>query len=142
MIGALLVAELAHRYSRRRVLVFDLVATPIALIAYGYAPNVATAAAALAIVGSLYIGILAGLQTTVQLRAPVEFRGRILSIYVMSLGGIFPIGGVVQGWFGDRIGLGHTTAVACAIYLAVFAYLRSRRPHIFHRAGRPRPRGR
>ncbi|MBA3654607.1 MAG: MFS transporter, partial [Actinobacteria bacterium] len=129
--GALLVAELAHRYSRRRILIFDLVATPAALIAYGYAPTLLTATLALAIVGSLYIGILAGLQTTVQLRAPVEFRGRVLSIYLVSLGGIFPIGGVLQGWLGDRIGLGHTTAIACGLYLVALAYLRATRPHIF-----------
>jgi MFS family permease len=131
VIGALVVAELAHRYSRRRILVFDLVATPFALVVYGYAPNLTIAAAALAVVGSLYIGVLAGLQTTVQLRAPVEYRGRVLSIFLVSLGGIFPIGGVIQGWVGDRIGLGHTTAIACGIYLGVLLYLRSTRPHIF-----------
>ncbi|HZN14216.1 MAG TPA: MFS transporter [Acidimicrobiales bacterium] len=131
VIGALVVAELAHRYSRRNLLLFDLVATPIALVFYGYAPNVATAAVALAVVGSLYIGILAGLQTTVQLRAPAEVRGRVLSIFLVSLGGLFPIGGVIQGWFGDRVGLGHTTAVACGLMLAVLAYIWTKRPHLF-----------
>ncbi len=130
VIGALLVSELAHRYSRQRILIFDLVATPFALIVYGYAPNLPVAAVALALVGSLYIGILAGLQTTVQLRAPAEFRGRVLSIFLVSLGGIFPIGGVMQGWLGDRIGLGHTTAIACAIFLLILAYVRTTRPHV------------
>lgn len=133
--GALLVAELAHRYSRRRVLMFDLVATPIALVFYGYAPSLTTAALALAVVGSLYIGILAGLQTTVQLRAPAEFRGRVLSIHLMSLGGIFPIGGIVQGWIGDRVGLGHTMAAFSAAMLIALAYLRSARPHVFRNLG-------
>ena len=135
VIGAIVVAELAHRYSRQRVLVFDLVATPIALVVYGYAPTLATATAALAIVGGLYIGILAGLQTTVQLRAPEAVRGRILSIYVVAIGGIFPIGGVIQGWIGDRIGLGHTTAIFCGVMLVVLAYLRSARPHVFRVLG-------
>jgi MFS family permease len=135
VIGALVVAELAHRYSRRRVLVFDLVATPIALVFYGYAPSLTSAAIALAVVGSLYIGILAGLQTTVQLRAPAAVRGRVLSIYLVSLGGIFPIGGVIQGWIGDRIGLGHTMAMFSAAMLVILAYLRSTRPQIFRVLG-------
>jgi MFS family permease len=135
VIGAFLVAELAHRYSRRRLLVFDLTATPIALIAYGYAPSLTTAAIALGVVGLLYIGILAGLQTTVQLRAPVELRGRVLSIYLVSLGGIFPIGGVLQGWVGDRIGLGHTTAIACGTMLVILGYLRRTRPQMFAALG-------
>lgn len=114
---------------------FDLVATPIALVFYGYAPSLTTAALALAVVGSLYIGILAGLQTTVQLRAPAEFRGRVLSIHLMSLGGIFPIGGIVQGWIGDRVGLGHTMAAFSAAMLIALAYLRSARPHVFRNLG-------
>ncbi len=139
VIGSLLVAELAHRFDRGRVLVFDLVATPIALIVYGYAPSVTTGAIALGFVGLLYIGILAGLQTTVQLRAPAEVRGRVLSIYVVAIGGIFPIGGVVQGWLGDRIGLGNTTAIFCGLMLVVLAYIGARRPHVFRALGDPQP---
>ena len=139
VIGSLLVAEVAHRYNRGRVLVFDLVATPIALIFYGYAPSVLTAAIALSFVGLLYIGILAGLQTTVQLRAPEAVRGRVLSIYVVAIGGIFPIGGVVQGWLGDRIGLGNTTAMASGLMLVVLAYIGVRRPHVFRALGDPEP---
>jgi MFS family permease len=139
VIGSFLVAELAHRYSRRRLLVFDLVATPAALIVYGYAPSLTTATVALAVVGLLYIGILAGLQTTVQLRAPAELRGRVLSIYLVSLGGIFPIGGVLQGALGDRIGLGHTTALACGLMIAVLLYVRATRPHVFRALGDPEP---
>jgi MFS family permease len=139
VIGALLVAELAHRFSRRRLLVFDLVATPVALIVYGYAPTLVSASVALAVVGLLYIGILAGLQTTVQLRAPAEVRGRVLSIYLVSLGGIFPIGGVMQGWLGDRIGLGHTTAIACGIELLILAYIGATHPHVYRSLGDPAP---
>jgi MFS family permease len=139
VIGSILVAELAHRFDRRRVLVFDLVGTPIALVLYGYAPSLTTAAIALGFVGLLYIGILAGLQTTVQLRAPAPVRGRVLSIYVVAIGGIFPLGGVIQGWFGDRVGLGHTTAVACGVMLAVLAYIGAKRPHVFRALGDPAP---
>ena len=139
VIGSLLVAELAHRFNRGPVLVFNLVATPIALILYGYAPSLLPATAALAVVGLLYIGILAGLQTTVQLRAPAHVRGRVLSIYVVAIGGIFPIGGVIQGWVGDRIGLGNTTAIACGLMLAVLAYVGTRRPHVFRALGDPAP---
>lgn len=139
VIGSLLVAELAHRFDRGRVLVFNLVTTPIALIAYGYAPSVTTAAFALGFVGLLYIGILAGLQTVVQLRAPVHVRGRVLSIYVVAIGGIFPIGGVIQGWLGDRIGLGNTTAIASGVMLAALVYIGVRRPHVFKALGDPAP---
>ena len=139
VIGSFVVAELAHRYGRGRLLVFDLIATPLVLIVYGYMPSLALAAVALTLVGGLYIGILAGTQTTVQLRAPVEVRARVLSIYLVSLGGIFPIGGVVQGWLGDRVGLGHVTAVACALMITCMAVIAVTRPQMLRALGDPLP---
>ena len=62
----------------------------------------------------------------------------MLSIYLVSLGGIFPIGGVIQGWIGDRIGLGHTTAIACGVMLLVLAYLQSGAPGDVRAATRAR----
>ena len=91
------------------------------------------------VVGGLYIGILAGTQTTVQLRAPVEMRARVLSIYLVSLGGIFPIGGVVQGWLGDRVGLGNVTAVACALMIACMGVIAIARPSTLRALGDPVP---
>ena len=63
----------------------------------------------------------------------------MLSIYLVSLGGIFPIGGVLQGALGDRIGLGHTTALVCGLMVAVLLYIRAARPHLFTALGDPEP---
>ena len=80
VVGALVLAPLAERFSRRRVVVFDLVAAPAALCLYAMSPSVPTAVVALALVGATYIGILSGLNTVVQLRAPSGFRARVLSL--------------------------------------------------------------
>jgi len=81
--GALLVAPLAERFGRRRMIVGNIVGASAALVAYGYAPTVGLASVALFVVGGLYIGVLAGLNTVVQLRAPTAFRGRVLSFYLV-----------------------------------------------------------
>ncbi|MBI1843379.1 MAG: MFS transporter, partial [Actinobacteria bacterium] len=57
------------------------------------------------------IGILSGLSTVVQLRAPVVFRGRILSLYFVALGVLYPVGSLLQGTVADVIGLQSTTVV-------------------------------
>jgi MFS family permease len=130
VVGALLLASLALRFGRRRLLVFDLVATPVALSLYAYAPNRTTAVIALALMGSLYIGLLSGLNTVVQLRAPIEYRGRILSLYFVALGTVYPIGGLIQGPLADRFGLARVTTTGGALLVLSIALIAAFRPHI------------
>ena len=115
--GALAMAPLARRFGRRRVLLVDLAVLPLVVVLYGLAPNLALAAAALVALGGAYIGVLSGLGTVVQLRAPAAYRARILSLYMVALGMIYPIGAVVQGALGDRFGIRGVT-VACALVFA------------------------
>jgi len=127
--GALLLVPLADRLGLRRVLAADLVLCPLALVLYGLAPSVPLAVAALVVVGALYIGLLSGLSTVVQLRAPEEFRGRVLSLYLVALGVVYPVGSVAQGAVADRLGLPATTAgfaVALVVAVAGLALFRPR----------------
>ena len=55
---------------------------------------------ALLFVGLAYIAVLSGLNTVVQLRAPTAARGRVLSLFMLSLGTVYPIGAIVQGAIG------------------------------------------
>ena len=135
VVGALLLAPLAERFGRRRVLVFDLVATPAALALYAVTPSVTTAVLALGLVGALYIGILSGLNSVVQLRAPTQFRARVLSLFMMALGVIYPLGALVQGAVADVIGLGDTTVVASILMVAVVAGFGLFRPEILRALG-------
>ncbi|MBV8303351.1 MAG: MFS transporter [Acidimicrobiia bacterium] len=118
--GALALAPLANRFGRRRVLVADLAfVLPATIVLYAAAPSLATAAVALVAVGAAYIGVLSGLMTVVQLRAPDALRARILSLYMVSLGVIYPIGAVIQGKLGDELGLRAVVIVAAALFAAI-----------------------
>jgi MFS family permease len=140
VLGALAVVPLADRIGLRRVLVGDLVLCPLALCAYAYAPGIVTAVVALTVVGALYIGLLSGLSTVVQLRAPEAYRGRILSLYMVSLGVVYPIGALIQGAVADVVGLPATTAgFALALVVAVAALARLR-PDVLRALGVTPPR--
>ena len=128
VLGALLLASLAARYGRRRLLVADVALLPVVVIAYAASPTLAVATAAILVLGAAYIGVLSGLGTVVQLRAPAELRARILSLYMVALGVVYPLGAVVQGFLGDRLGLRAVTAGAAVIFLAVVLTLRIWRP--------------
>jgi MFS family permease len=128
--GALALPGLAQRFGRRRVLLADLAVLPGLLVLYALAPTLPVATVALAAVGAGYIGILSGLGTVVQLRAPTALRGRILSLYMVALGTVYPIGAVIQGALGDRFGLRVVTAGGAFVFLVVMLVARVARPDL------------
>jgi predicted MFS family arabinose efflux permease len=141
VIGALALTPLAERLGRRRVLVADLVLLPVVLAFYGLAPTFAVAVGALLVVGVAYIGVLAGLNTVVQLRAPEAQRGRILSLYMVGLGVIYPIGAIIQGAMADHIGLRTVVVGTAALLLLVLVAAYIWRPDLAASLDDPR-RGR
>jgi MFS family permease len=117
--GAMCLAGLAARFGRGRVLAASLAAFPVVLVAYGSAQSLWWAAAGLFGVGLVYIGVLSGLSTVVQIRAPAAFRGRVLSLYLVALGVAYPVGALIQGPVADRIGIGWTTTATALLLTLV-----------------------
>ncbi|HLX87362.1 MAG TPA: MFS transporter [Acidimicrobiales bacterium] len=118
VIGALALAGMARALGRRRLLVRAVLAFPVTLVCYGLAPTIVPAVVAIVVVGACYIGVLSGLNTVVQLRAPTEARARVLSVYMMALGTIYPLGAIVQGALAQALGI-HVVTVASGVVLGV-----------------------
>ncbi len=128
--GALCLAPLAARLGRGRLLAGNLVLLPVVLIAYAAAQTRWQGAALLFAVGLVYIGVLSGLTTLVQLRAPQAYRGRVLSFFLVALGVAYPIGSLAQGPVIDWIGLGWTTAGAALLLSLIMAAVAFGKPGI------------
>jgi MFS family permease len=125
VVGALLLAPLAALLGRGRLLAWNLAVLPLVLIAYGASQNRWEAAVLLFLVGLVYIGVLSGLTTVVQLRAPQAYRGRVLSFFLVALGVAYPLGSLAQGPVIDWVGLGWTTAgtsVLLSVIMAAVAF--------------------
>jgi len=139
VIGALALASLARHHGRRQVLVADLLLLPLLLVAYAAAPSLLVAALALGAVGASYVTLLSGLGTVVQLRAPAALRARILSLYMVALGSVYPLGAVVQGALADRFGLRTVTAGSAGIFLAGVIVVGLTRPSLARALDDPGP---
>jgi MFS family permease len=137
VIGALALPALAERVGRLTMMRFALFLLPVLLVNYGLAPSLWWSATAFLFVGAGYILVLSGLNTVVQLRAPAEARGRILSIYMMGLGIVYPIGAVLQGWIADRTGVRAVTVWGAVALLAAMASIAALRPGILDALGDP-----
>jgi len=128
--GALSLAPLAAWLGRGRVLAGNLILLPVALVAYAAAQTRWWAVIALFVVGLVYIGVLSGLSTVVQLHAPQAYRGRVLSFFLVALGVAYPIGSLMQGPVIDRVGIGLTTAGAAVLLALIMAIVAIGRPGI------------
>ncbi len=110
---------------------------PALLVLYALAPSLWLSAVALLAVGAGYIAVLSGLNTVVQLRAPAEARGRILSIYMMGLGIVYPVGAVLQGTVADHTGVRAVTLAGAVALWGGLALLAAVRPSVFLALGDP-----
>jgi len=132
--GAVLMAfslgTLVGRFSARRVLVTLMVALPFALAVYAVAPGLGWSALALFAVGFLYLGTLSSFTTIAQLRVTSAIRGRVLSVFTVILGSLYPLGAIVQGKLADHIGLRWTTFGSAALMLFAIVVTRLLRPGV------------
>jgi MFS family permease len=137
VIGALVLPTLAERVGRRTMLSAALFVLPVLLILYALAPSLWLSAVAFLAVGAGYIAVLAGLNTVVQLRAPAEARGRVLSIYMMVLGIVYPIGAVVQGGIANHTGVRAITVTGAVVLMVAMVAIAAFRPVVFASLGDP-----
>jgi predicted MFS family arabinose efflux permease len=128
VVMALALGPLAKTYGSRRVLDLVLWFLPFSLAAYALAPGIVAAVILIFFVGAFYLGNLSSFTSIAQLRAPPEIRGRVMSVLMVLLGALYPLGSVVQGWLSDRFGQRATTFGAAALTLGLVVVLRLRRP--------------
>jgi MFS family permease len=121
-------ATLFARFGTRRVLLGVLLTLPVALVLYALAPTLPLAMVAIFLVGGLYLGSLSSFTTVAQLRAPPELRGRVVSVLMMLIGALYPVGSIVQGAIADEIGLRATTTAAAVLLGALLVTWRVVRP--------------
>jgi MFS family permease len=121
-------ATLFARFGTRRTLLGILFMLPGALALYALAPTLPLAVVAIFAVGALYLGTLSSFTTVAQLRAPAELRGRVVSVLMMLIGALYPVGSIVQGAIADEIGLRATTTGAAVILAALLLTWRVLRP--------------
>ena len=101
---------------------------PAALIVYACSPTLVFAVGALLVVGFLYLGALSSFTSIAQLRSPSAVRGRVMSVLMVLLGSVYPVGAVIQGALADAWGLRVVTAGTAVLMLVILVIARIARP--------------
>jgi MFS family permease len=122
LISALSLAFLGDRHHKGRLLQLSFTLLAVAMLVLGLSKSLWLSMLALCLGGYALISQLAVTNTLVQVFVPDELRGRVLSTYTWALGGFWPIGALLIGWTGDRLGAPEAVMIAAAC-TAVIALL-------------------
>ncbi len=118
VVGGLIAAN-RGRPTRRLLGIAALVFGAMVLVA-SVMPTFGAMLAVLPLVGAASITFISLSNTSLQLAARPEMRGRVMALYSVAFLGSTPVGGPIVGWVGQAIGpraalvLGGVTAVAAA----------------------------
>jgi len=93
------------------------------LIALSLVSHFALAAVVLALLGCCQILFTTGCNTTLQLIAPNELRGRVMGLYTVTFAGMTPFGSLLIGFVAERQGIRAACAAGGAIGLVGVAIL-------------------
>jgi len=134
VLGGLSVAS-RRGVSYRRLITLSML-MGVSILAAAAAPTLATEFVAIFAVGATAFAFIATANTTIQLTAAPEMRGRVMALYAIAFLGSTPIGGPIVGWvsqqFGPRAGFalgGIAAIVATAAAGWSIARMRGSREH-------------
>ncbi len=103
----------------------------VVILGAALAPTLPLEYLALALVGGVSIGFLSKGNSTLQLAAAPEMRGRVMALWSVAFLGSTPIGGPIAGWVGEhlggRAGLG-LGAAGCALAAVLGGVILRRSP--------------
>ncbi|HEY3413233.1 MAG TPA: MFS transporter [Armatimonadota bacterium] len=95
--AALTAATLAKRRMQAKLIVFGAIGSTIGLIVFSMQRSLLPAYISIAFVSFFFVLCFASSQTLVQLEVPNHLRGRVMSIYVLLMTGLSPIGSLMAG---------------------------------------------
>lgn len=127
-VGALIAAAFRQPFMARfpdRPSQITIAGFGLAGIVVALAPTIWVATLGMLVAGFFWVLTLTGLNATAQLISPRWIRGRAMSLYSLSFGGILPIGSILAGILADATST--TTAIATMSAAAGFIGLISPR---------------
>ncbi len=125
VVGALVVSYLARFLYENTLIRLCSLGIGVSLLLFCISTNMVLSVFLMFCTGAFFLMTASAINSVLQLRVGAEIRARIMSLYVFMLIGTFPVGGVLIGFLGDRIGIrlslggGATVCIITSILLIV-----------------------
>jgi MFS family permease len=126
--GALVVAWLGRFRHMGRSLLVVLAAMGVLIVLFAVTRLLWVNAVLLFAAGACMVMVFATLSSLVQLNAPDEMRGRVMSIYMVAFRGGMPLGSLMSGWLASATSAPVVLVVNGSLLSCVAAYFLVRSP--------------
>ena len=129
MISALLLATLGDFRNKGKLYLLAGLAMGLGLVAFGQTPVLAIGLLALGLVGATSNVCMVINQTLLQSYAGEQYRGRVMSVYMM-MWGLTPLGTIPAGAAADAVGVAAVLTAQGLLLAAFFVLLRFLSPQV------------
>ena len=123
---AIVLAYIGEPRNKSRTITSSAMTFSLALVGFSMSGSFWLSFGLLAVLGAAMVGTLAVTNTSIQRLTPPRMRGRVMSMYNLSLLGLAPLGslqaGAVAEVLGARVALGYG-GVLCLVYFAGLFFL-------------------
>lgn len=122
--GMLLVPSLVSRYGRSTMVTLTTASSIVGMVVYITSTTVVQAAIGAGLLGLFMTGTISLIGSMIQRDAPPDKRGRILSLYIATVGLMYGVGLMMFGWLSDVIGIrtaflvGSGVLAVCTFFVA------------------------
>ncbi len=116
LIGALAMAMVSKKGIRKAFIYQFPILVAVIIVFIGISGVFALTAILLAVSSFFFMIFMASVNTTMQLGATDEFRGRVMSVYTLVVAGSTPLGNLFAGAIADRYGAG-MSFVVCGLVI-------------------------
>jgi MFS family permease len=123
LIGALTLARLGDFRYKGRFLVFSSLIYSVSLILFSLSKIYLLSLVVLVLLGGTSVCAVSLINTILQVRVPDNFRGRVMSIFMITFAGFMPFGNLIAGSLSQAIGVSFTVLISGIICTAFFAVI-------------------
>ncbi len=117
VMGVPVLALLNRRQEERTIIRLGVLALSGSLIIFSFSENFWLSLCALFLAGISFLITASSINTLLQLKVDEELRGRVMSLYVMMLTGIYPIGSGLMGLISNHFGVPRVLGISSFLVL-------------------------
>jgi MFS family permease len=126
VVGALFVAWLGKFRRMGLSALLVQIAYGLFIVAFALSRTLWLSSVLLFLTGAALMVVFSTVTSLIQLTAPNEMRGRVMSIYMLAFRGGMPLGSLVSGYFATWVGVPTVIAINGVLLVAVALYFLSR----------------
>lgn len=120
LLGALLLARLGDFRSKGRFIFWDIQIFCFSLILFSLSKSYPLSVIALIFTGGSSVSAIALVNTLLQTKVADEFRGRVMSVFMLTFAGILPFGNLIAGSLAQALGAPAAVLISSLICLVLF----------------------